>query len=520
MIGNRLIIYSKYKRFLIYFSILLQYTEVSHSSICSHTFNELKEQIKVSQQEGVAKPNTTTKHEKDSPSERIKDQYKKNSGSNKDHSLTNEGQLEEWLKKENSEISEFFKRHHTIISHSISTGIRTFNALVEPIEISSSERSEIKTDLEKYIEEMRKSSSLSTLMTQKLVFQVSQYLAANGITHTVTHQISIEKPTKNRKTQIYIEPNNDTPLGKLARDFYEKYNGGRIIYEPLGLNKLGGIGAYDFLGNTINLSESIFLDMHFLKNLTFLHELLHAKIHRDFEQTPDSPYHLALSGKFLLRNEHYQKNLSFSEMATYQQDIRILLRRLSNSSTIKHSKIFEERLSNALHFLLKTRKDDALFEDLKTKVNIGLEITESIEAALSIALRSLHEIWEKDSSKSFTTPYLNQPNFGLLNISFPTENFTLEIPFRNSEKPLEIEEVQRRLELVLKATQFHENHYFVVLFTLRRAERIKDREKRNLLLKALQASQILSQKFDPNAEEESLIDLEAKIETIYRQNAH
>lgn len=492
--------YSEYKKFLTYFFILLQYTEASYSNICSRTFNELKHQNKISQQERVVEPNTITKDKTAHPSERTESQSGESNSSNKNHSPINEApqsQLEKWLEQEAPEVFDFFQQHHTILSHSVSTGARTFNALIKPTDTSPSERSKIKMDLEKYIQEMRKSSSLSILMAQKLVFQMSQYLAANGITHTVAHRNFIENTAGHQRTEIHIQPNNDTPLGKLATGFYEKYNGGQIIYEPISLDKLGATGAYQFEGNIINLSEVVFLDMPVLKNLTFLHELLHAKIHRDFEHTSDSPYHLTLSGGGLLLYEHYHDYLSLSEMVTHQQGMRILLRRLTNSSTIKHNKIFEE---------------------LKEKADISLEVTESIETALSLALRFLDEVWAKDASKVFTSPYLNQLNFDQLDISFSTGDFTLQIPFKKNEKPLEKEEIQRRLELALKATQFHENRYFVLLSILRRAERIEDRTKRILLLRALQSSQILAQKFDPNAKEESLTELESRIETIYQQS--
>ncbi len=501
MRGYILTIYSEYKKFLTYFFIFLQYTEASHSNICFRAFNESKEQNKNSQQERVVEPNTITKDKAAHPSERAEIQSRESNTSNKNHSPINEtsqDQLEEWLEQEAPEVSEFFQQHHTILSHSVSTGTRTFNALINPTDTSPSERSTIKMDLERYVEEMRKSSSLSILMAQKLVFQMSQYLAANGITHTVAHRNFIENTAGHQRTHIHIQPSNDNPLGRLAKDFYEKYNGGQIIYEPIGLNKLKATGAYQFEGYTINLSEVVFLDLSVLKNSTFLHELLHAKIHRDFEHTSDSPYHLTLSGELLLLYKYYHNYLSFLEMVTHQQGMRIFLRRLTNSSTTEHNKIFEE---------------------LKEKVDIGLNITESIETALTTALRFLHETWQEDTSKVFTTPYLNQLNFGSLEISFSTENpFTLQIPFRNSEELLEIEEVQRRLEFALKTTQFHQNLYFVVLYTLRRAERIDDRAKRILLLRALQSSQILAQKFDPNAKEESLTELESRMETIYRQS--
>ncbi len=101
---------------------------------------------------------------------------------------------------------------------------------------------------------------------------------------------------------------------------------------------------------------------------------------------------------------------------------------------------------------------------------------------------------------------------------FFAEKFILKISYENSvirranDRALQ-RAVKERLQLALRASIFHRRRYSIALAVAREAKETTDIEERTLLLRALQSSQILAQKFDPNRPEESLKELKDKIKS-------
>lgn len=438
--------------------------------------------------------------------------------------------LDESLEHEHPSIVDFFKSHDTVIFDSDNG--RLLIASVRPsTNPTPDQRLKAKIQLAGATAaknfSLRRSDHLSlplefyTRMTKILILYMSRYLKENGVSHTVFHYIPHEKPRHTDNVpniKIQINPSRSTPLGKLATDFYERYNGGHLVYNPYFLMSLYSQATYIPHESAIILPESFFLNMN-LKNLTLLHELRHAKIYRDIEYTPDSPYHILLSGKSLLEEPAYKEEIHFSEMITYQQDSRIHLRHIASLGNESEA---NDTLTN-LTFSLET----------------GLKLNKEIEEKLSLALTFFNQTPEYFIRQSpvdlstqtqffqIKTPYYNitfrpesNQTYTLLEIFFLAERFSLRIPYHNrvinraNDKALQ-KAIKERLQLALKASIFHRKRYSIALAVVRKAEKTTDMEERTLLLRALQSSQILAQKFDPNRPEESLEELSDKLKSDF-----
>lgn len=432
--------------------------------------------------------------------------------------------LDESLKHDPHSVSEFFKSHDTIIAD-LNQG-RLLIAQVKPsTNPTADQRLKAKIQLEGTVNFFLRIGNYFSLplefrirMTKVLMLRMSQYLKESGISHTVFHytpdNVFID-PERFSNIKIQIDPIRSTPMGRLATDLHERYNGIHIIYDPFTLMRLKSAATYSPHENAIILPESFFLNMD-LKNPTLLHELRHVKMYKDIEYTPDSPYHLSLLGQSLSRKIAYKNNIHFSEMITYQQDSRIHLRRLVASEN-------------------KNETNDDTLSNLIFSLEAGLSLNKEIEEKLSIALTFFNQtpeyfIRQSPIDLSTQTQFLQitTPNYSItlrpepnqsytwLEISFFAEKFTLKIPYENkvirraNDKALQ-KAVKERLQLALKASIFHRRRYSVALAVAREAKETTNTEERTSLLKTLQSSQILAQKFDPNRPEESLRELSDKI---------
>ncbi len=429
--------------------------------------------------------------------------------------------------KDSPDPPDFFKQHRTETAFSDNQTIVV--ASVEPITLSPREQADLKRKIKGYIQIRTQfrfsklSSEFLTRYTKALVFLMSQYLAANRVSHIVIDQIPKSKNVR-RKFTIRILPNEDTHLGRLAQDFYNNYNKGGVLYDPLTLILEYGSASYNSFTNIINLPEPQLLNPND-RHLLTLHELLHAKIENNREQNPESPYLLSVTYKKSDSNGY--QYLSVSEMMAYQQTIRILLRQLIVHSG---STAYEINLEYFIQRAFKT-----------------LRLAEKIETALSEAL---HLLDQRPTNPNLKNPvsmkYLGEPLFQVpftntsflsvhgphsekayFNIPVHRKGFDIQIPFEHINDDINLRElIKKRLESALKTTRAHKNRYLVVediarriqrrrmreffyngFFYLSEREKQKRREKNRqteiLLLRALQTHQALSQRFNSEIQEES-----------------
>lgn len=434
--------------------------------------------------------------------------------------------------KDSPDPNEFFKQYPTRTLSS--NALTTVGALVNSRILFPSEQADLKRKIEHYVQMRRQfrfaklSSEFLTEYTKALVFLMSQYLAANGIPHVVTDQTSELKKIQ-RKFTIKILSDKGTPLGRLAQDFYNNYNKGSITYDPLTLILAYSEAFYNISINTISLHELYFLNPNVRHHL-ILHELLHAKIENNRNQNLENPYLLTI----IYKNQNLKKGyqyLSLSEMLTFQQSIRILLRQL-----IVHSESVAYEIN--LEYFIK-------------RVSIALTLAQKIEAALSETLHLLnqkstnHNLKEPVSGEYSGKPLLQVPftNTSFLSVYGPHDEkayfnipvhrkgFDLQMPFERINDDTNLKElIIRRLESALETTRAHKNRYLVVEGIARKIQKRRRREffynsffllperkeqerrERNrqseiLLLKVLQSSQILSQRLNFEIQEESVEQL-------------
>lgn len=469
---------------------LFQYPHITYSNICSHVLSESSTESKesIKQERPLSHNNHITKQEHHS-TKGTKNQVE---NTHNKKPISNAEEFQEWMSGEILRIAELLRKNKTIDESLVLDQDRKFLTFVEPVDVLPGERAAIQEILGRYLHARRvlidlmpsyeEASELYNQLSHILTFQMSQYLAASGIFHFIegyipeTKQKSIDNIWFYKLT-ILPQTGEDTPLGRLSRDFYNRYKEGYIIYEPFRfLIEPNSSGIYSPFLNTINLSELFFLNMNFRQPLV-LHELLHAKIYNTLIQNPENPYLLSIKrhegGNPLSPN--YPDWLSFSEMVTYQQTSRILLRYLTANPE-------------------STDSNEALGSFINA-ITSGLGISHTIEVALSSALRSL--------DSQYSTEITTQGEYTFLNISFPKEHFTLELPAKHNNGKT----VKERLELALQVARFHKNRYLIALTKAKKSERVRNPHRRALLLRALQSSQILAQKFDPDKPEESLRQL-------------
>lgn len=467
---------------------LLQYSHVTYSNICSRVLSESLNQGKEStkQERSLSHNNHATKHELHSPTKATKNQAE---NTHNKKPISNAEEFQEWMSGEILRVAEFLRKNKTLDESLFLDQDRGFLTFVEPVDALPRKRVAIQEKLGRYLHakgvlielmpSYERNPDFYNQMSHILTFQMSQYLATNGISHFMegytpeTNRKSIDNVWFYKLT-ILPQTNEDTSLSRLSRDFYNRYNEGYVIYEPLRfLIEPNSNGTYSPFLNTINLSELFFLNMYFRQPIV-LHELLHAKIYNTLTQNPENPYLLSIrrheGGKPLSHN--YPNWLSFSEMVTYQQTSRILLRYLTANSESTNS---NETLESFINAIIS-----------------GLGISHAVEVALSSALRSL--------DSEYSTEITTQGEYTYFNISFLKEHFTLELPLKHKNGKT----VKERLELALQVARFHRNQYLIVLTKAKKAEGTTNIEERTSLLRALQSSQILAQKFDPNRPEESL----------------
>lgn len=509
--SQRLKVRSKYLKkiiLLLLYATFISYPKDVHSNICSQIFNQFQNRQEKSAEKkmgpirqkilGFVNP------------KKIEDT------------------ISEQLDLENSpDAPDFFKQHLTETAFSDNQTIVV--ASVEPITLSASEQADLKKKIKDYIQIRRQfrfselSSEFLTKYTKALVFLISQYLAANGVSHIVIDQIPKTKKVR-RKFTIRILPNRDTQLGRLAQDFYNNYNKGGIVYDPLTLILEHGSASYNTFINIINLPEPQLLNPN-TRHLLTLHELLHAKIENNRKQNPENPYLLSVTYKKTDSNGY--QYLSVSEMIAYQQTIRILLRQL-----IVHSESTAYEI-NLEYFIQRVFKILTLTEKIETALSETLSLLDqrstnpNLKKPVSVKYLGEPLFQVPFTNTSFLSVYGPHSEKAYFNIPVHRKGFDIQIPFEHTNDDVSLRElIKKRLESALEITRAHKSRYLVVadiarriqkrrtqeffyngFFYLPEREKQKRREKNRqteiLLLRALQAHQVLSQRFNSEIQEES-----------------
>ncbi len=418
-------------------------------------------------------------------------------------------EMHEWIDSEILRISKLLEENKMMDQSLNINEEKIFLTVVSPIEIHSKKRTAIKDKMEEYIEAKvflmdlmsfgRRADEFFSKFAHILTFQMSQYLAANGIFHMIGSYIPKGAQSSINNARFYKltllpESGKETSLSRLTRDFYNKYKHGWIAYEPLYfLKDTYRRGMYHPQENTIILSESTFLSMN-VRNSIVLHELRHAKIDNNIRETIESPYHLSITRNKTGRplSYLYPNFIHFSEMITHQQDGRILLRRLTtNPRSVEYNQTLEKFIFS---------------------MEVGLGISHAIETSLSSVLHSLN------SPSRYSTEIKTESGQTWLNISLSREHFTLSLPLKYNGPKNEYtynkeqkEKIKHRLEFALQIAKSYTNRYFIAWTKAKKAQRTRGRHRRTLILKTLQASQILSKKLDPHLLEESLKQLNYKV---------
>lgn len=266
--------------------------------------------------------------------------------------------------------------------------------------------------------------------TARLLREIESHLSANGVEF---ERIPTDPMTLFLKVSSFSKSQDVHPLNRFARSLYLKFEGLRVVIDPLQL-KLDQAGAlFDEETHRLILAVDNVID---LQTDSFVgHELIHARFSQYEKKGLDHVYHGWLKRKenHPIFHETYPDAFSLDEMAAYYYQCITLLREARRSTTTK-----ARDLSIARRFL-------------------------EIGALLSshVASNEIQNLSEGDVQASLATSLTVDGKSKIDQISLTTPHLILELQFAHQEgrsvEQLKGLVLQRLKDLKDRSQKIHES---------------------------------------------------------------